>query len=350
MPTVSADRLQTLVRDLLVGAGASEVEASTVARLSVAANLAGHDSHGVIQIPTYIDRIDQGHIVPGAPFEIVEESDTTTVVDGHWGFGYVVSERAMRITIEKAAKAGVAAATVRRQSHVGRLSAYPTMAAEAGLIALMTADSGRTAKHVAPFGGREARLGTNPIAVAIPSNLDGPFCIDMATSSVAAGKIRLAQARGVPIPEGWILDGEGQPTTDPDDYDRGGVLLPVGGREGYKGYGLSAVVEILSALLTGLGFGVNPAGPHNDGCFMACFKVDAFRDLATFRREVAEFAGYLKDTPAAAGADEVLYPGEIEHRSAQQRARDGIAVETGTWEKLEALARRFGVSFEGDPA
>ena len=231
---MNVDELESLVSRLLQGAGASEHEAATVARLSVAANLAGHDSHGVIQIPVYIDRIDKGHIVPGAPFEITSETDTTTVIDGHWGFGYVVSEQAMRITIGKAARSNVAATTVHRQSHVGRLSAYPMMAAEEGLIALMTADSGRTAKHVAPFGGREARLGTNPIAIAMPSNLDGPFVIDMATSSVAAGKIKLAQARGAAIPEGWILNGEGRATTDPNDYASGGVLLPLGGAEGTR--------------------------------------------------------------------------------------------------------------------
>jgi len=343
MPTVTAGALEALVQGILEGAGACAQEAATVARLSVAANLAGHDSHGVIQIPVYVDRIERGHIVPRARFEVTRESATTTVVDGHWGFGYVVSQRAMRITIDKARTADVAATTVHRQSHVGRLSAYPMMAAEAGMIALMTADSGRTAKHVVPFGGREARLGTNPIAIAMPSDLDGPFVIDMATSSVAAGKIKLAQARGEPIPPGWILDRDGRPTTDPGEYGHGGVLLPLGGSEGYKGYGLSAMVEVLSGLLTGLGFGINPQGPHNDGCFMACFRVDALRDLATFRREVTEFAHYLKQTPPAEGFDEILYPGEVEHRREQQRRRDGIPVEDRTWEQLQALARRFGV-------
>ena len=187
------------------------------------------------------------------------------------------------------------------------------MAASEGMIAIMTANSGRSPKHVAPFGGREARLGTNPICIAVPADLDAPLVVDMATSAVAAGKVKLAQAKGVQVPEGWIMRGDGKPTTDPFDYGRdGGVLLPLGGPEGHKGYGLSAMVEILSALLPGLGFGVEPTGRHNDGCFLAVFNVQAFRDLATFKKEVADFAHYLKDTPPAEGFNEVLYPGEIE--------------------------------------
>jgi uncharacterized oxidoreductase len=347
MPTVATEDLQTLVARLLEGAGASAQEAATVSRLSVAANLAGHDSHGVIQIPVYIDRIEKGHIVPGAPFEITQESDTTTVIDGHWCFGYVVSERAMGITIDKAMKANVAATTIHRQSHVGRLSAYPMMAAEAGLICLMTADSGRTAKHVAPFGGREARLGTNPIAIAMPSNLDGPFVIDMATSSVAAGKIKLAQARGDSIPLGWILNADGQPSSDPNDYGKGGVLLPVGGTEGYKGYGLSAIVEIFSALLTGLGFGVNPAGPHNDGCFIACFKVEAFRDLATFRAEVTEFAARNRNAAATASKSR-MQPGKSSPPSRNASAWNESLTEPGDDLRAPALsAQILGVDDDG---
>ena len=168
----------------------------------VNANLAGHDSHGVIAIPTYIDRIKAGHIVPGAKWTIVQESPTTTVIDGHWGFGFHVNAKAMALTIEKAKTANVAACTVFRQSHVGRLAAYPLMAMREGMIGIATADSGRSPKHVAPFGGREARLGTNPISIAVPSDLEAPFYLDMATSAVAAGKIALAVARGEQIPTG----------------------------------------------------------------------------------------------------------------------------------------------------
>lgn len=342
MRKLAADRLEEIGRSLLVAAGVPADEAAIVMRHSIAANLAGHDSHGIIQVPTYIDRIKVGHIVPGAPWTIVQESPTTTVIDGHWGFGYVVTERAMRLTVEKAERANVAAATVFRQGHIGRLASYPLMAAEAGMIGLITADSGRSPKSVAPFGGREARLGTNPISIAVPSDLGGPLFLDMATSAVAAGKVNLAQARGQAIPQGWVIDRDGRQTTDPSQL-KGGALLPLGGSEGYKGYGLAVIVEILCGLLTGLGFGVEPSGRHNDGCFIAVFKVEAFRPLATFKQEVAAFAQYLKTTEPAAGSNGVLYPGEIEHTRTEARRRDGIEVEDSTWQKLRALASEYGI-------
>jgi uncharacterized oxidoreductase len=211
------------------------------------------------------------------------------------------------------------------------------------MIAMITADSGRGPKHVAPFGGREKRLGTNPISIAMPSNLDGPFFIDMASSAVAAGPINLALARGDDIPEGWIIDKDGQATTNPAAFKEGGPLLPLGGTEGYKGYGLSAMIEIFSGILTGLGHGVEPSGRHNDGCFMAVFKVEAFRSLETFKKEVADFAHYLKNTLPADGFDEVLYPGEIEFKREQERSLTGIEVEDATWSKLHDLAQQYGM-------
>ncbi|HEX3993363.1 MAG TPA: Ldh family oxidoreductase, partial [Acetobacteraceae bacterium] len=319
-------------------------EAELVMRHIVGANLVGHDSHGVIQIPTYIDRIKAGHIVPGAPWEIQQETATTTVIDGNWGFGYVVNDRAMRYTIEKAKKQNVAVATVRRQSHIGRLASYPLLASAEGMIAMITADSGRSSKAVAPYGGAKARLGTNPICFAIPSNLDGPLVFDMATSAAAAGKINVATARGEQVPAGWLIDAEGKPSTDPRVLRSGGALLPLGGTEGYKGTGLAAIVEILSGLLTGLGFGVDPQGRHNDGCFMAVFNVAAFRDLATFKQEVTDFAHYLKDTPKAQGFTEVFYPGEVEYRKEQDRRKNGVPIEDATWKRLTDLAKGYGIA------
>jgi uncharacterized oxidoreductase len=217
------------------------------------------------------------------------------------------------------------------------------MAARAGMIGMAWADSGRSPKAVAPFGGREARLGTNPWAIAVPSDLDGPLFMDFATSAVAAGKVKLAEARGQPIPRGWVVDSEGELTTDPKRL-KGGALLPLGGAgEGYKGTALAAIGEILCGLLTGLGFGVEPTGRHNDGCFLLAIKVEAFRPLLEFRREVADFAHYLKATPPAEGSAGVLYPGEIEHRTGQDRARAGIGIEDATWAKLQALAGAAGI-------
>tara|TARA_Y100000588_G_C14243900_1_gene920595 strand:+ start:1640 stop:2689 length:1050 start_codon:yes stop_codon:yes gene_type:complete len=344
MPSIMPEELEKIATALLIEAGASKEESKVISRLSIAANLAGHDSHGIIQIPTYIDRVNRGHIVPGAKYEIVKDTPTTTVVDGHWGFGYSVTERLMRETIEKAKTQNIAAATVYRQSHIGRLAAYPLMAAQADMIGMITADSGRSAKAVVPFGGREKRLGTNPISIAMPSNLEGPFFLDMATSAVAAGKINLAQARGDSIPSGWVVKEDGEHTTDPNELKNGGAILPLGGDQGHKGYGLSSIVEIFSGILTGLGFGHDPSGRHNDGCFISVFNVSAFRDLQDFKDEVTEFATYLKSSETAPGFDEVLYPGEIEHRNEIRQRKEGIFVEDSTWSELKSLADGYNIA------
>lgn len=347
---VKTGRLIRICAALLQAAGASENEAQSVATGCVNANLTGHDSHGVIAIPTYIDWIKTGSIVPGAEWTIVKESSTTAVIDGHWGFGFHVNAKAMALTIEKAKTANVAACTVFRQSHVGRLAAYPLMAASAGMIGLAAADSGPSPKYVAPFGGREARLGTNPISIAVPSDLEAPFLLDMATSAVAIGKIQLAIAREEKIPKGWIIDAEGRPTTDPRDYRKGGTLLPLGGSEGYKGSGLAAMVEVLCGLLTGPALGIEPNSQYNNGCFMAVFNVAAFRPLDQFKKDVAEFAHYLKSTPSSEGSSGVFYPGEIGYLREQERTANGIEIEDSTWEKLRALARDYGLSDELDLA
>lgn len=343
MPVVMPDPLHRLAAALYESAGANPREARIVADHQVEANLVGHDSHGVHLLPTYLDRIRKGHIVPGAPIEVLDETETTARVDGHWGFGQVVSTRAMELCIAKARRHRVAIVSVFRQSHVGRLGDYPLMGARAGLVGLMMCDSGQAPKQVAPFGGREARLGTNPLSIAFPSDLEAPVLIDMATSAVAGGKLLVARARREAIPLGWLLDPEGNPTTDPGHFAAGGAMLPLGGPQGYKGSALSFAVETLAAVLPGLGFGVDPTGRHNDGAFLLAFDPGAFRPLAEFKADVAAFARYLNATPPAGGFTEVLYPGEIEHRTALRRRREGIPIEDETWGKLEALARSAGL-------
>src|SRR6202040_234405 len=167
----------------------------------------------------------------------------------------------------------------------------------------------------------------------------------MATSAAAAGKIAGAGARNEKVPDGWVIGADGKPTNDPRQLRQGGALLPLGGPDGgYKGTGLAVMVEILCGLLTGLGFGVEPTGRHNDGCFMAGVKVDAFGPLAEFKKEIGEFIKYLKETPPAEGSSGVLYPGEIEHQREQDRRRNGIEVEDATWYKLRALAEGYGLT------
>lgn len=343
MPILAPEKLYQTGAAIFRAAGASEEEAHIVMEHLVGANLAGHDSHGVILLPTYINRIKRGHIVPGAQMDIERETPTSARINGNWGFGYVVTTRAMEMAIAKAKTNQVAALTIYQQSHVGRLADYPLMAAREGLIGLITCDSGRGPKSVVPFGGREARLGTNPISVAFPSDLEAPIFLDMATSAVAAGKLAVKRSRREPAPEGWVVDKNGDPTTDVEAYYNGGAILPMGGDQAHKGYVLSFMVETLSGILTGLGFGIDPQGRHNDGTFLAVFNVNAFRPLDVFKRDMAEFAAYLKATPPAQGFSEVLYPGELEYRTTQERRRDGIYVEESTWGHITALQQEYGL-------
>ena len=350
MPVFTPEYLHKAAYHICRAKGTPDADAEVVATHLVKANLVGHDSHGVIQIPTYMERIDAGHIVPNAPFVVEKEAPCTAVINGNWGFGFVVTERAMNMAIDKARVNGVAAITVRRQSHIGRLGDYPTMALKQGMIGMITADSGASPKHVAPFGGRARKLGTNPMCIGMPSNLEGPVLMDMASSTVALGKVALARNRKEPIPMGWIVDKDGNPTTDPNDYYSGGALLPVGGDQGHKGYALSFMVEVFSGLLTGLGFGVDPEGRHNDGVFIAAFNLEHFRPLEEFKKEMGEFVEFVKDSPPAAGFKEVLYPGEIEYRTEQTRRKEGIFVEDETWSQINGLIQSLGLESQvGEP-
>ena len=348
MPTISVDALTVFAREVYEAAGTPPMIAQTVAKHQVGANVVGHDSHGVQLLPTYVERIDKGHIKPTMDPVVVKESPTTLFVNGQWGFGPHISEWTMQRLIEKARTSQVAVGSIREQSHVGRVAGYPTMATAEGFVSMMMADSGQSPKMVAPFGGREPRLGTNPICIAFPSNLPGPVFIDMATSAVANGKLDVARAKGVPIPLGWLLDKDGKPTTDPEAQKKGGVMLPLGGPEGHKGYGLSFAVETLAAILPGLGFGIDPQGRHNDGVFMLVMNPDAFREGGDFKSEVDGFAKYLKDTPPQEGFQEVLYPGEIEYRVSQSRSKDGIPIDDTTWGRLDGVAKRFNLKLEAD--
>ena len=348
MPTFAPERLQALLTDIYRAAGVPQDAAATVAEHQVQANLVGHDSHGVIRTPGYVDLIDRGHIIGDATPTIEQESPTTAVIDANWGLGFVSTQFAVDLACDKAASSGTAAVTIKRQGHIGRLGAYSARAAQRGMVGLITADSGKGPKSVAPFGGRQRRLGTNPLSIAVPSEEEGPIVLDMATSTVAGGKVKLARSRGEQLPAGWVIDVDGKPSSDPTAIEQGGALLPLGADQGHKGYGLSFMVEVLSGILTGIGFGVDPNGIHNDGVFVAVFSVERFRPLDDFRREVSEFVAYLKETPLAEGYREILYPGELESRTEVERRRNGIFVEDRTFQALTELAERLGIGDAGE--
>lgn len=347
MPVIQADQLTRSVVEIYCAAGTPADKAQTVARHQVGANLAGHDSHGIQLLPSYVERIDRGHINPKADPRLISESPTSLFVDGCWGFGAVVTEWTTLLAMEKVKTVGICVASIREQGHVGRLAGYVSLAAEAGFIAMMMCDSGQAPKQVVPFGGRTARLGTNPLAIAFPSNLPSPVCIDIATSAAAMAKLKVARARNESIPSGWLIDKDGNESTNPDDFFAGGALLPLGGREGYKGYGLSFAVETLAAILPGLGFGIDPLGRHNDGTFLLLVDPGLFRPVADLRRDIDDFATYLKQTPTVPGVTEVFYPGEIEFRNENERRAHGIPVDDATWAEFVDVADRFDVKVRG---
>jgi LDH2 family malate/lactate/ureidoglycolate dehydrogenase len=336
VPVVSADELRKILVSIYESRGVPTDEAAAVADHQVDANLIGHDSHGAIRTVDYVRRLEKGDIVPGAPFEVERETATTAVVNGNWGFGFVQTAKAMRLAIDKARASGVAAVTIRYQSHMGRLGAYAEMAAAEGMIALITADSGRGPKSVVPYGGAQPRLGTNPICFAVPTG-GVPLVLDIATSAVAGGKVMLARNEGADLEPGLLVDADGKPTTDPNDYFAGGALAPLGASQAHKGYGLSVIVEVPCGILTGLGYGVAADARHNDGNFIAVFDVARFRDPKEFTADVNEFMAYLKETPPAPGFAEVLVPGEIEARTGAVRRAEGITIDETTWQQLVSL-------------
>jgi len=268
------------------------------------------------------------------------------VIDGNWGFGYHVTERAMQMTIAKARAANIAATTILRQSHIGRAGAYPVMAAREGFIAMMTADSGRSPKHVAPFGGAKARLGTNPIAIAAPSGGPDPFVLDMATTVAAMGKIKTLAQRGEMMPEGWMVGRDGKPLTDPAKRDDG-FLLPIGGA---KGYGLSVAIGLLAGVLNGAAFGADVVdftsdtkSPTNTGQFVAAIDIAAFVGPAEFEAACRQAFGELKASTPLPGHESVRIPGEGRGARLAAANAEGISLAPALRAELAKIAAEFGV-------
>jgi uncharacterized oxidoreductase len=342
MPTLDASRLEATGARIFAAMGAPEEHAAWIATLLVRANLRGHDSHGVIRIPQYWEWVKKGHVNPKSPLAVTAETQVTALIDGGRGFGQVVARRGMELAIAKARAQGLSAVGLNRTSHVGRLADYCEMAAERGLVALVWVNAAH-GLNVAPWGGAARRLGTNPHAIGIPGP-DGSAAMvhDFATSVVAEGKMKVKRNRKQQAPPGWFIDAQGRPATDPEVFygDPPGALLPAAE---HKGYGLALAVEILGGILTRSGAAGPAEGPLANGTLMICLDVERFLPVADFHRQVAELFAWVKSTPPAQGAAEILVPGEPEARLEAERRRYGIPVEDETWSQIQAVARELGV-------
>lgn len=346
MPTVDAAPLRDYVARIFRATGAPEADAETVAAHLVESNLKGHDSHGVIRVPRYVGYIEGGRIVPGAELRIERPQAAATVVDGGWNFGQVVAQRTMAEAMESARSAGVGVAVAHRCGHVGRVGAYVEQAAAAGLIGIAMVNNHGGGQAMAPPGGLERRLSPNPIAMAVP-HTEGrtPFVLDMTTSVVAVGKIRVAAARGEPVPEGWLLDADGQPTTDPAafDADPPGALLPLGGPVAHKGFGLALAVEALAGALSPAGTSRPEGESGANGLFTMALDPEAFGGGEAFEASFGGLLDYVRATPLRAGASEILVPGQPEAAAQAERDAAGIPIEDATWTSIAETAAMLGV-------
>ncbi|UJW30628.1 Ldh family oxidoreductase [Saccharothrix sp. AJ9571] len=331
---VERGELHEVARRVLVRAGARKEAAEEVARSLVLSNLLGHDSHGVRRLPQYLRQIRSGQIDPRAEPRTEFVRIGAVTVHGHRAFGQLAAAHATKELQGLARKQGSGVATIRDCNHIGRLGEYVATLAEHDLVGIAFGNADPT---VAPHGGAERRLGTNPLAWAVPRQ-EGkpPVVMDWATSGMAEGKLAVARDRGERVPEGFVLDGEGRTTTNPADFYEGGVLLPFGG---HKGYGLSVLIEIVGGLVSGTGIGSMPGYQGGFGTVLLAFDIAAFLPPQQFREQTEEFCAELHHTRRAEGHTEVLVPGEPEERVRQERERDGIPLTDAVWQELQALLR-----------
>jgi hydroxycarboxylate dehydrogenase B len=338
MHAIQAATLQELTSQLFQKVGAPPHIADDVARILIGANLAGHDSHGVLRIPTYLQQIAEGKLDPAAEPTVVEEDATTLKIDGNNGFGHYTARRAMALAIEKARQSKISCVTFSRINHIGRLGEYAEDAARAGCLGITTVGSGsRNFGSTAPYGGAQSRLSTNPIAVGVPTGDDVPFVLDFATSIVAEGKIQVARSKGLDLPPGYLFDKEGQPTVKTADFYDNGCMVPFGM---HKGYALSLLV----CLLGGLGAPFDPARAAMGGCYMQVLNIDAFTPLAAYQANVRMFLNAMKETPLAPGFTEILAPGDFEERNRRNRLANGVEVPETIVNQLRQWAQKLDVS------
>jgi len=346
VPTFSDEKLTAFAKSLFVACGVPADEAERVAKSLVLANLCGHDSHGMIRVVQYADAIKDGRLKPGAPFNIVKQTAAIMVVDGGWGLGQVQAHRLLDRLIPRAEALGLAAGTLKHCGHIGRLGEYAEAAAERKMAFVASVNNHGFGRGVAPPGGKEARIGTNPLCLGVPTKGD-PVVLDIGTSVVAEGKVRVAFNKGQQVPDGWLLDSDGKPTTDPGVLykDPRGTILPLGGPQAYKGFGIGLLLDMFVGGFSGAPCST-PGLPNMSGnaVFFLVLDIEQFAGAEHFLKEVSGLAGNVKACPKAEGAADIMTPGEPERRSCAARRQSGIPLDDGTWKQLTALAERLNVA------
>lgn len=346
MPQLEPGALIALGTRIFLSIGAPEKEARLVAEELVRADLMGVRSHGVMRIPEYVLARERGDLKPGAAIQVVKETATTAIVDCGRNFGQVGAHRALEVAIAKARKNAVGCVVTRNCHHTGRVGAYVEAAARQDLICLATVTVRRKGHFVAPWGGSQGRLGTNPISYGIPTESE-PMVTDFATSVIPEGAVRVALANGTLLPEFAAVDAAGHPIRDPAKFYGPpiGALLPFGGNVGYKGYALALLAEVLGGSLAGAR--VQDETRSSNGVWILIVDPTAFLPIAEFKRLTSELIAYMKSSPPADDQNPVLVPGEREFQRLQQS--DGsIAVNDETWAQIATTATKLGVPLQTD--
>jgi len=339
MKTLKPARLTTFVAAVMQAGGSEAREAETIARRLVDANCVGHDSHGVIRVGKYLEWVREGWLRPNQAPSLIVDTDALAIVDGNRGFGQVIGEFAAKLGIAKAAKSGIAMIGLRNCGHLGRVGDWAEMAAADGLVSLHFLNTSG-AQRVAPFGGSDRRLSTNPISVGIPLDDADPVILDVTTSMVAEGKLMVAMNKGERVPEGWIIDGEGAPTTDPKAFYDGGALLTVGG---HKGSGLSIVTDLLAGAVS-TGRSSDPDDPVLRNNMLSIYIAPrVYAPDGWVTAEARHFVDWVKASPPMKAGEPVLAPGDVERCTREARTKSGVPLDDKTLADLFAAAQSVGI-------
>ena len=341
-PRIAAAPLVEFAAAVFASLGVPASDAHLIAESLVRADLWGHQSHGIMRLSWYVERIRAGVMRAETQSERIVDAGAVAVVDGHDGVGQVLATQATREAILRSKAHGIASVAVRNSNHFGTAAYFTRMAPPEGCIALLTTNA---SPAMAPWGGRQKSVGNNPWSVAAPAGRYSPMVLDIANTVVARGKIYLARQKGLAIPAGWAMSAAGESTTDPVEA-LAGIILPMGE---HKGYGISLMLDVLSGVLSGSAFGTGVHGPYQtenrSGCghLMICLNIEAFLPLSEFNARMEKLIAEIKSVPLAKGFDEIFYPGEIEIRNEERHLRDGVQLPEQTLVSLANLARETGL-------